>query len=415
MDIKRHVYQTLLKWKNDNCHTTLEVNGARQVGKTYIINKFADENFSHKVYINLFELSGEQFLSCYQKACDWQPGEGPRPQAPLHDAFRLFDENFSDTEDTVIIIDEIQESAEIYNRIREFTRQFRCRFIVTGSYLGRIYEPEFRYSSGDVTSIQIYTLSYEEFLEAYHLARANGFANINVDLISAIPGQTVESWRRTLEQVMALSPEHISAYSLILEEGTTFYKKYVEDEAKEGPKLPDEDAERQMYWDTETLMEKNGYHRYEISNYAKEGYACRHNLGYWERIPYLGFGIGAASLVPGDLIGKCRKLEGKMSRYTNPDQLREYAHSYRNKFQAELLTEIEEMEEFMFLGLRKMNGISKKEFSEYFGKSLEDIYGEPICKLESLKLLEQDDDRVWLTKRGIDVSNSVFVEFLLEE
>lgn len=214
---------------------------------------------------------------------------------------------------------------------------------------------------------------------------------------------------------MALSPEHISAYSLILEEGTTFYKKYVEDEAKEGPKLPDEDAERQMYWDTETLMEKNGYHRYEISNYAKEGYACRHNLGYWDRIPYLGFGIGAASLVPGDLIGKCRKLEGKMSRYTNPDQLREYAHSYRNKFQAELLTETEEMEEFMFLGLRKMNGISKKEFSEYFGKSLEDIYGEPICKLESLKLLEQDDDRVWLTKRGIDVSNSVFVEFLLEE
>ena len=257
--------------------------------------------------------------------------------------------------------------------------------------------------------------TYEEFREAYHLARANGFSNINVDLISAIPGQTVESWRRTLEQVMALSPEHISAYSLILEEGTTFYKKYVEDEAKEGPKLPDEDAERQMYWDTETLMEKNGYHRYEISNYAKEGYACRHNLGYWERIPYLGFGIGAASLVPGDLIGKCRKLEGKMSRYTNPDQLREYAHSYRNKFQAELLTETEEMEEFMFLGLRKMNGISKKEFSEYFGKSLEDIYGEPICKLESLKLLEQDDDRVWLTKRGIDVSNSVFVEFLLEE
>ena len=257
--------------------------------------------------------------------------------------------------------------------------------------------------------------TYEEFREAYHLARANGFSNINVDLISAIPGQTVESWRRTLERVMALSPEHISAYSLILEEGTTFYKKYVEDEAKEGPKLPDEDAERQMYWDTETLMEKNGYHRYEISNYAKEGYACRHNLGYWERIPYLGFGIGAASLVPGDLIGKCRKLEGKMSRYTNPDQLREYAHSYRNKFQAELLTETEEMEEFMFLGLRKMNGISKKEFSEYFGKSLEDIYGEPICKLESLKLLEQDDDRVWLTKRGIDVSNSVFVEFLLEE
>ena len=256
--------------------------------------------------------------------------------------------------------------------------------------------------------------TWEKFLESFELARKVGFSNINVDLMSALPGQTVESWRRTLEQVMVLSPEHISAYSLILEEGTPFYKKYVEDKAEEGPKLPDEDAERQMYWDTETLMEKNGYHRYEISNYAKEGYACRHNLGYWERIPYLGFGIGAASLVPGELIGKCRKLEGKMGRYTNPDQLREYAHSYRNKFQAELLTETEEMEEFMFLGLRKMNGISKKEFSEYFGKSLEDIYGEAICKLERLKLLEQEDDRVWLTKRGIDVSNSVFVEFLLE-
>lgn len=270
--------------------------------------------------------------------------------------------------------------------------------------------------------------TYEEFLEAYHMARNCGFANLNVDLISAIPGQTVESWRRTLEKVMALHPEHISAYSLILEEGTPFYKKYVENENEEGPKLPDEDAERQMYWDTEMLMEKNGYHRYEISNYAKEGYACRHNLGYWERVPYLGFGIGAASLVPEKLIGKCRedgglgfagnvdsrKIPGKMGRYTNPDQLKEYALSYRNKFQAELLTAAEEMEEFMFLGLRKMDGISKKEFSKYFGKSLEEVYGEQVRKLEDLKLLEQNDDRVWLTKRGIDVSNSVFVEFLLE-
>ena len=296
--------------------------------------------------------------------------------------------------------------------------------------------------------------TYEEFLEAYHMARACGFANLNVDLISAIPGQTMESWRHTLEKVMELHPEHISAYSLILEEGTLFYKKYVEEENEEGPKLPDEDAERQMYWDTEMLMEKNGYHRYEISNYAKEGYVCRHNLGYWERVPYLGFGIGAASLVPGGLIGKLdleerrnqkeekggktvgdseshvnletagnkgnavgmkkERADGKMGRYTNPAKLKDYALSYQNKFQAELLTEAEEMEEFMFLGLRKMEGISKKTFSEYFGKSLEDVYGEPIQKLENLNLLEQNADRVWLTKRGIDVSNSVFVEFLLE-
>ena len=296
--------------------------------------------------------------------------------------------------------------------------------------------------------------TYEEFLEAYHMARDCGFANLNVDLISAIPGQTVESWRHTLEKVIALHPEHISAYSLILEEGTPFYKKYVEEENGEGPKLPDEDAERQMYWDTETLMEKNGYHRYEISNYAKEGCACRHNLGYWERVPYLGFGIGAASLVPGELIGKLdleerrnqkkekrgksvgdseshvnpetagnkknavemkkERVAGKMGRYTNPAKLKDYVLSYQNKFHAELLAEAEEMEEFMFLGLRKMNGISKKIFSEYFGKSLEDVYGESIQKLENLNLLEQNVDRVWLTKRGIDVSNSVFVEFILE-
>lgn len=166
MYIKRQVYDKLIQWKDDGSRTTLEVNGARQVGKTYIIDKFANENFKHVIYINLFELSGEQFVACYRKAMDWQPGQGVRPLSPLHDAFKLFDEDFSDDEDTVVIIDEIQESAEIYNRIREFTRQFRCRFIVTGSYLGRIYEPEFRYSSGDVTKLQIYTLSYEEFLEA---------------------------------------------------------------------------------------------------------------------------------------------------------------------------------------------------------------------------------------------------------
>lgn len=154
MDIKRHVYQELLSWKENGSHTTLEVNGARQVGKTYIINKFADENFKQKIYVNLFELSGKQFMACYEKAANWQPGRGKRPKSPLHDAFTMFDEDFVDEEDTVVIIDEIQESAEIYNRVREFTRQFRCRFIVTGSYLGRIYESEFRYSSGDVTKLR---------------------------------------------------------------------------------------------------------------------------------------------------------------------------------------------------------------------------------------------------------------------
>lgn len=165
MYLKRDVYHKLIEWKEQQKQTTLEVTGARQVGKTYIIKKFAEENFNHVIYINLFELSGKQFQQCYAKATEWNPGE-KRIERPLYEAFRLYDEAFTDTADTVVIIDEIQESAEIYNRIREFTRQFQCRFIVTGSYLGRVLEPEFRFSSGDVTKLQIYTLSFEEFLEA---------------------------------------------------------------------------------------------------------------------------------------------------------------------------------------------------------------------------------------------------------
>lgn len=165
MYIKRNVYQQLMDWKNESSHSTLELRGARQVGKTYIINKFADENFKHKIYVNLFELSGKQFLECYNQATAWIPGT-PRPEHPLHDAFSLYDQSFKDTDDTVIIIDEIQESADVYNRVREFTRQFQCHFIVTGSYFGRVLEPEFRFSSGDVTSVTIYTLSFEEYLAA---------------------------------------------------------------------------------------------------------------------------------------------------------------------------------------------------------------------------------------------------------
>ena len=166
MDLKRFAYDQLLEWKNQDSHSTLHIVGTRQVGKTYLSNKFADENYKHKIYINLFELSGKQFLECYKQVTDWKPGTR-RPEHPLHDAFRLYDPDFIDSEDTVIIIDEIQESSEIFNRIREFTRQFQAHFIVTGSYLGRIYDPDFRYSSGDVTKLTIYTLSFEEFLLAY--------------------------------------------------------------------------------------------------------------------------------------------------------------------------------------------------------------------------------------------------------
>ena len=165
MYLKRKIYHYLLEWKDDYRRSTLEINGARQTGKTYIINKFADENFKHKIYINLFDLSGKQFMACYQKATQWEP-KSRRLENPLDEAIRLYEPSFQDNPDTVVIIDEIQESSEIYNCIREFTRQFRARFIITGSYLGRVLESEFKYASGDITKLRMYTLSFEEFLEA---------------------------------------------------------------------------------------------------------------------------------------------------------------------------------------------------------------------------------------------------------
>lgn len=239
--------------------------------------------------------------------------------------------------------------------------------------------------------------TFEEFLYSYELARKVGFKNINIDLISAIPGQTVESWEESLRTVIALKPEHISAYSLIIEEGTPFYEKYGGSAGEN--LLPTEDEEREIYWRTKKILKEAGYERYEISNYAKPGYECRHNVGYWERTPYLGFGIGAASLY-------------EETRHANPSDLKVYSECLSEKFRAERLSVEEQMEEFMFLGLRMMKGISKEKFAAEFRVDIEEVYGTQIEKLKSLELLEENGDRIYLTEKGIDVSNAVFVEFM---
>lgn len=238
--------------------------------------------------------------------------------------------------------------------------------------------------------------TFEEFLETYQMARKTGFDNINIDLISAIPKQTVTSWEKTLKTVIELNPEHISAYSLIIEPGTLFYEKYGENQEE----LPSEEEEREIYWRTKEIMEDAGYHRYEISNYAKVGYECEHNKGYWKRIPYLGFGIGAATL-----------FEEK--RYSNPENVEAWKAAYEEKFNGEKLSVEEQMEEVMFLGLRMMEGISKRKFRECFGNTIYQIYGKTIEKLRQLELIDEDCERLWLTEKGIDVSNAVFVEFML--
>lgn len=244
--------------------------------------------------------------------------------------------------------------------------------------------------------------TFEEFLESFRLARECGFDNINVDLISAIPRQTVESWQESVGQVAALEPEHISAYSLIIEEGTPFAKLYG-DGTKGESELPSEEDERRMYHVTEEVLETAGYHRYEISNYAKEGKECRHNLGYWERKNYLGVGLGASSLI-------------ENMRYKNTDDLQKYLEHSSDlqviQEEKEALCESEQMEEYIFLGLRKIQGISIEGFQSTFGKALEACYGENIKRMVQAGMLVIEDDFLKLTKKGIDVSNYVFGEIL---
>ena len=228
--------------------------------------------------------------------------------------------------------------------------------------------------------------TWEEFLDSFHQARIAGFTNINVDLMSALPGQTVDSWRKTLEKVLELKPEHISAYSLIIEEGTPFYEKY-----EDHPELlPPEEEERQMYHDTKKILHEHGYERYEISNYARTGYACRHNLGYWERREYKGFGLGSASL-----------LENR--RYTNTCELKQYLQG-RIRGTEEELSEQDIREETFFLGLRKMEGIDPGPYRAHYEKLLE--------KLQMQQLLEEKNGRISLTEYGIDISNYVLAQFL---
>ena len=240
--------------------------------------------------------------------------------------------------------------------------------------------------------------SYEEFLKSYEWAREAGFSNINIDLMFAIPGQTGEAWRQHLYQVAELNPEHISAYSLIIEEGTPF--------AEQNLDLPDEDTEYQMYEDTAEILERYGYRQYEISNYAKQGYMCRHNAGYWQRLEYLGFGLGASSLYGG-------------MRFSNTHQMREYLKESRNPDQIRkdvtVLSRNEQIEEFMFLGLRMTEGISEKKFEENFNVRLMDIYGDILQKYEETGFMEHIETKWRLTRKGIHVSNHILADFLLDE
>lgn len=250
--------------------------------------------------------------------------------------------------------------------------------------------------------------TFEDFLESYDLARKEGFNNINIDLMSALPlpsgaafsedieRMRLDSWKNTLRTVAGLKPEHISAYSLIIEEGTPF------GDAKLN--LPEEETERLMYRETAEILGEYGYERYEISNYSLPGKECRHNIGYWTGKEYIGAGLGASSYAGG-------------MRWRNVSDMQEYIagsslpQSIRTE--AERLGDNELMEEFAFLGLRMIKGISTGEFSERFGRDFFEVYGRVVEKYLSCGLLKLEGSRIMLTENGLDVCNTVMADFLL--
>lgn len=291
--------------------------------------------------------------------------------------------------------------------------------------------------------------TYRDFQQTYRWAQEAGFTNINFDIMSALPGQSVENYKKTLETVLSLKPQHISAYSLIVEEGTPFYEKYGQESEKlqatgeKQPDLPSEEEEREMYALTEQLLAAAGYHRYEISNYALPGRECRHNLVYWKRGNYVGFGLGAASMVENVRFENIREMQEYLAEYAGmPDaepvfaevaqgdaqvlpneqefSLREDTHS-ENEQELSIrenvhpLSPQEQMEETMFLGLRLTEGVSKAEFHRQFGVSMEQIYGEVIRKNTAKGLLIDEAGYVCLTREGMDLSNYVMAQFLLDE
>lgn len=252
--------------------------------------------------------------------------------------------------------------------------------------------------------------TYETFLKSYELVRGTGFTNVNIDLMSALPGQTMESWKYTLKKVTMLRPEHISAYSLIVEEGTPFFEWYG-NEKKMLPEdrnpLPKESEDRAMYRLTNAFLKAQGYHRYEISNYARRGYECIHNIGYWTGTEYLGVGLGAASYVGGCRFHNTENWE----TYTNCHMVEDDLKDMMIKDWEELNTQ-SKMEEFMFLGLRLTKGVSELDFASRFGQNIWEVYGYTIKRYMEEGMIRYDKPYIYLSEQGIDISNYIMSDFI---
>ncbi len=262
----------------------------------------------------------------------------------------------------------------------------------------------------------------EDAINAFYILREAGFSNINIDLMFGLPNQNINTYYKTLEKAMELEPEHISAYGLIIEPNTPFYEKYGND----ADEVFDEDIEREMYNLTKSVLRTKEFYQYEISNYSKIGYECRHNKVYWTLGEYFGVGLGAASF---------NSISDKLLRYENVNSFKKYleifselrlnennninqirietieilSNSWKNKTEA---TVYSRMEEYMFLGMRLINGIDKNEFEKTFNIKIEKVYKEALIKLKNKNLIIEEENRIFLTEKGIDVSNYVLSEFI---
>ena len=261
--------------------------------------------------------------------------------------------------------------------------------------------------------------NYDQFVASYKAARRAGFDNINIDVMSGLPGQSIHSYVETLSKVIEYGPEHISAYSLSIEEGTPFAN-----DPSVLDSLPPEMIERRMYEITKKLLSVNGYDRYEISNYAKPGYECRHNMVYWTGGEYVGFGLGASSYFQGkrfsnlrDIFKYLNLMEDLSDRFVETDNL-ETLYNETTRILRENVTPIyidSRMEEFMFLGLRMMCGVSREDFAERFKKDIYEVYAPVLNKYIDEGYMATDGDRIYLTDMGIDVSNVILADFLLDK
>lgn len=243
--------------------------------------------------------------------------------------------------------------------------------------------------------------SQNEFINNLNLSRQAGFDNINVDLMFSLPTQTIEDWEETLNKVVEFKPEHISTYSLIIEDNTVFGNLYAENKLE----IPDEAIDRQMYYKAKQILKYNGYIHYEISNFAQNRFESKHNLVYWQQKEYISFGLGAHSYV------------NKM-RFHNTYGFDKYIECSKSK--KDITEDIEtndvldEYAEFMFLGLRLIKGVSKDEFKLRFNKDIEQIYKSQLDECKNYNLLEEKNGNIYLTDKGVDVSNIVFEKFLIK-